>query len=135
MKPSRLALTALLAVSVASAPGCGTVKRDKQNNALEAATSGYRKALRWGYYEVAYGYLHPSSRTPVPPHMKNISVTGYEVVQPPVRTGEDTATQVAHIEYIQDDVQRMRSISDRQQWRWDPDAGTWWLHSGIPDFR
>ena len=130
-----IALT--LAVLVATlAGGCATYREDRKQDALEAATNAYAAALRWGYYETAIGYLHPDKRkvVDVPKELPNIRVTRYDVVQPPIPSGEDIAVQVVQIDYLHQDVQRMKSLSDRQEWRYDPAIKTWWLNSGLPVF-
>jgi hypothetical protein len=134
MKPKPLAISLCLTAALALA-ACGTVKKEKKTNALEAATNGYGESVRWGYYETAYGYVHPDKRRPVPEGIGNVQVTGYDVVQPPVLKDASTAEQVARIEYVHRDVQRVRSLSDRQLWRYDEASNTWWLHSGVPEFR
>jgi hypothetical protein len=126
------ALTLLL---ILSAAGCGNVKEDKMAELLEVATSGYRQAIRWGYYPAAAGFLHPDERQNVDlDKLANVRVTGYEVVQPPVIGAEKTAVQVVQIDYVLNDEQVLKSIGDRQQWRYDEAQKTWWLHSGLPAF-
>jgi hypothetical protein len=115
--------------------GCGSMEREKKANALEAAVTRYGAAIRWGYDDVAYGFVHPDKRTAKHAGPDNIRVTGYEVVQPPRQTDEKNAEQVVIIDYLHEDVQRVRSLTDRQQWRYEPATGTWWLYSGIPRFK
>lgn len=127
----------LLALSVLSVSGCGTVKKDKQVNALQSATSGYGKALRWGYFENALGYLHPDQRKPgeEPKIIEGLRLTGYDVVSPPAIIGEGKATQVVQWEYLYEDRQVVKDVIDRQTWSWDPELKSWWLTSGMPDFK
>ena len=125
---------ALLAALLLGA--CGTIEKDRQSLGLQAATAGYQSALRWGYYEIAIGYLHPDLRKDktVPPALKGIRVTGYDVVQPPLIQEKDTATQIVDIEYLHEDRQVVKRLSDRQTWTWDDKLGSWWLKSGLPKF-
>jgi hypothetical protein len=117
------------------AAGCGTIKKDKRTLGLEAATNAYGKAIRWGYYETAYGYVHPNLRQPVPKAIENVQVTSYEVVQPPVLADDDKAQQMVQIEYVLRDTQVLHKLSDRQDWRFDEETETWWLNSPVPAFR
>lgn len=117
--------------------GCATVEKDKRAVALQAATNGYQSAIRWGYYETAFGYLHPDLRKdkPVPESLKDLRLTGYDVVQPPTMQDEDTAIQVVNIDYLYEDRQVVKRVSDRQVWKWDDELDSWWLKSGLPAFQ
>ncbi len=115
--------------------GCGKVKKKKKENALEATLTAYGTALRWAYYDVAWGYIQPDKREVRPERLDNIRVTGYDVVQPPLRTAEDKATQVVKIEYLFRDRQSIRTMTDRQEWRFDSKMDAWWLYSPFPDFK
>lgn len=117
--------------------GCATVEKDKRAVALQAATNGYQSAIRWGYYETAFGYLHPDLRKdkPVPESLKDLRLTGYDVVQPPTMQDEDTAIQVVNIDYLYEDRQVVKRVSDRQVWKWDDELDSWWLKSGMPAFQ
>jgi hypothetical protein len=125
-------LTSLAVATLIAA--CGTIERDKKNNALEAALNRYGEALRWGYYDTARGFLHPDKREAVPGELENIQVTAYQVVQAPLQSDDQTAAQVVRIDYLHEDVQRIHTLTDRQQWRYEPATKTWWLYSGLPGF-
>ena len=138
--PVARALVALGILLVAS--GCASYREDRREDALEAATTAYGAALRWGYYETAVGYLHPEKRkiAEVPKDLPNIRLTGYEVVQPPIPLGDDEhgvsdQVQVVRIDYLHDDTQSVNTLMDRQVWRYEPEAKTWWLYSGLPAFK
>lgn len=130
-------LTMPLLLGVLLISGCATVEKDKRALALQAATNGYQSAIRWGYYETAFGYLHPDLRKgqSVPEGLKDLRLTGYDVVQPPTMQDEDTATQVVNIEYLYEDRQVVKQIADRQTWAWDDTLNSWWLKSGLPAFQ
>lgn len=116
--------------------GCGKVEKRKKSNALEAAVTAHGSALRWAYYDTAWGYLHPDKRgTTMPDGLDNVRVTGYDIIQPPLRSSEDKASQVVRIEYLFRDHQSIHTLTDRQDWRFDPETETWWLHSDFPDFK
>jgi len=119
--------------------GCGTIAKDKRALSLQAATAAYQSALRWGYFETAYGYLHPDQRKgnskDLPPIFKDLRVAGYDVVQPPLMQNPGEATQVVTIDYLYEDRQVVKAITDRQTWTYDPKLSSWWLSSGLPKFR
>lgn len=123
-------------LAVATGIGCAAVEKDRRAVGLQAATSGYQSALRWGYFETAFGYVHPDQRKNkgIPDVFNQLRVTGYDVAQPPVILEDDSANQVVVIDYLYEDTQIVKRLTDRQHWRWDDQIGTWWLHSGIPAF-
>lgn len=127
-------LCAILAALLLS--GCGAVEKDKRAIGLQAATNGYQSALRWGYYETAYGFVHPDLRKgkPLDAVFDRLRLTGYDIAQPLTMPDKDSATQTVVIEYLYEDRQVVRQLSDRQLWRWDEKLGSWWLHSGLPKF-
>jgi len=131
-------LSALLvcALLVAAIGGCGAVKKDKRAVTLQTATNGYQSALRWGYYETAYGFVTPEIRdkTPTPPIKEGLHLTGYDVIRSPVMTDEKNAVQMVAIDYLYDDQQVVKRLMDRQLWRWDDKKQNWWLMTGLPKF-
>ncbi|HSO83113.1 MAG TPA: hypothetical protein VLR48_10935 [Thiocapsa sp.] len=130
-----LPILALILISLSSI-GCAVVEKDRRAVALQAATHGYQSALRWGYYETALGFLHPDQRKTgaLPEPFEELRVTGYDVTQPPVIQADESATQVVAIDYLFEDAQVVKQLTDRQVWRWDDVSNTWWLHSGLPRF-
>jgi len=116
--------------------GCAKLERDKKDMALEAAAAGYGSALRWGYFETASGYVHPDRRDAraLARWQDSLRITGYDVVQPAVVGSEDAASQVVRIDYLYEDRQVVHRLVDRQEWRYDPESGSWWLYSGLPRF-
>jgi len=131
----RSTLCATLTVIALLFCGCGSIAESRKADALDAALSSYRTAIRWGHYELAYGLVAPDHRKGVPANIKDVEVTSYEAVQPPVIRTTDTATEIVHIEYVLRDTQRVQSLTDRQLWRYDPKDNKWWLESGLPDFK
>lgn len=128
-------LLALLVLLLSGLDGCGRVKEDRKANALDAATRTYAEAIRWGYFPAAAGFLSPEVRGDVDfDALQNIRVTGYEVIQPPVIDSDDAAVQLVQIDYVLNDRQVLRSLTDRQVWRWDEAGASWWLHTSLPAF-
>ncbi len=117
--------------------GCSAVEKDKRAVSLQAATNGYQSALRWGYYETAYNFLHPDLRKDKPPEdlFSGLRVTGYDVVQPLMMQDRENAIQVVVIDYLHEDRQVVKRLTDRQLWRWDDKLKSWQLQSGLPKFK
>lgn len=137
MKPQPLArLGIVLALCGLLGGGCIFID-DKRALALYAATAAYESAIRWGYFETAFGYLDPDLRKgkQLPPLYKDLRLTGYDVVQPPMEQEKGKATQIVAIDYLHEDRQVMMSLTDRQVWRYDKTLKNWWLVSGLPPFK
>jgi hypothetical protein len=130
-RPAVLLTGPLLALLCA----CTSLQDDKRADALLASTNNYREALRWGYWDTAMDYLHADARKDVDTQaLKNVRVTGLEVVRPANITPENTALRVVRIEYVLEDEQRVKELTDKQDWRWDDATRAWRLHSGLPAF-
>ncbi len=65
----------------------------------------------------------------------NIRVTGYEIRQPPLPVDEAKVLQVVEIDYVLEDSQRLRKLSEQQEWRHDPESKQWQVFSPFPEFR
>lgn len=129
-------LLLLLLAGVLLASGCASVKDDRRETALKAATYRYHTAIRWGYFEDALALQHPEQRDEsVLEHYAGIRVTAYEIVQPLSEVDPDTRLQVARIDYVREDTQMVRQLIDRQRWGWDPQTRIWWLLSELPPLR
>ena len=129
----------LLLVFALLSSGCAHVRKEKKTQGLTAATYAYGNALRWGYYDTAWNYLDPVIRSRLPPdqlQLKAIRLTGYEVVQPPLLVAEDQdqAEQWVQIDYVRQDTQVVRSLTDHQVWRYDEVGSGWRLTSDPPRF-
>jgi hypothetical protein len=125
----------VLCLALVALSGCQRVKEERKHRLLEHATSSYRQAIRWGYYEAALQSIAPDQRPKQPAAaLANIRVTGYEVIQAPVILDEEQAEQLVRIEYVLRDRQRVESLADRQTWQYDQATSRWWLNSGLPAF-
>lgn len=131
------AARAAIALAILALTACSPIKKDKMAITLQNATNGYQSALRWGYFENAYGYVDPDKRKgkAMPSDLEGIRLTGYDVVQSPVMEKDaNMALQIVKIEYLHEDRQVVKSLTDRQVWRYDPEEKRWWLESGLPSF-
>ena len=127
------ALPLLFALSVLA--GCGTYSETKKADLLDATVSAYGVSLRWGHYESAFSVRDPEQAETPLPDTKNLRLTAYEVLSPPVMLDEVTAVQMVKIEYVLEDEQRVHRLTEQQRWRYDPEQKAWWLASPLPQFR
>jgi hypothetical protein len=108
----------------------------KRAEALENVLRRYEASIRWTSGQQMHNFLPPEyDRQTLKPISRNIRVTHYEVVQGPTMLGEDRAVQTAVIQYVFQDTQRLRELNDKQEWRYDDEAESWYLYSPIPEFK
>uniref|UniRef100_A0A0U1PBA7 Lipoprotein n=1 Tax=Mizugakiibacter sediminis TaxID=1475481 RepID=A0A0U1PBA7_9GAMM len=130
----RLAIAFVLAV-VLTLAGCATRREQDQ---LQKVLDSYAATLRWGDFEAAYAFVDPKQRKAHPltdldrARYRQVRVSDYDV-QSTVPQGEHEVRQVVRISLINHNTQSERSIIDAQVWRYDEQAGQWWLESGLPD--
>ncbi|MCU7882376.1 MAG: hypothetical protein KZQ66_15045 [Candidatus Thiodiazotropha sp. (ex Lucinoma aequizonata)] len=72
--------------------------------------------------------------TAVEPVRKDIKVTHYEVVQGPGMLGDMRAVQIAVIQYVFQDSQIVKEITNQQEWLYDKEKEMWYLNSSVSDF-
>lgn len=133
----RAALASLL-LPVLLLGGClGNFTQKDDEKSLQATLRAYEGTVRWGRLEDLYGFLDQemAKDTLVPRGLENIQVTGYEVLRPAAKVGEDQAEQTVRIEYVHVDEQVQRRITDRQLWKYYKEKNRWTRYNLIPAFR
>lgn len=129
--PSILLLCCLV---LASACASGAGKRDK----LQQAQYAYSAAIRWGDFEGAWTMVDPAYREAHPmsdaefERYKQIQVSHYR--DGAVEAGKNEAARVIEIGVINRHTMAERSLRYTEHWRYDPEAKTWWVTNGLPDF-
>lgn len=114
---------------------CSGITDDKRETSINSSLYNYQTAMRWGQWDVVFG-LRSKDAPPIPDlPFEDTQVTAYDILQPPVFIAQDHMVQVAQIQYIRSDEQRVRKVMDKQDWRYDADNSVWLLHSPFPDFR
>lgn len=107
--------------------------------ALEHAQYAWSGAIRWGDFAGARNLVDPEVRAENP--LSEMEMARYEQVQVSSyrSTGASTdldagrAMREVRIGVINRHTMAEREVGYREQWRWDEDAGTWWLTSDLPD--
>lgn len=116
--------------------GCATLHN--KNQSRDETIESYGATLRFGTFQSAWSFVDPAVRAehPLTPQQKalydTVRVAEYQT-SGPIATGTNTVTQTAQISLIVKSSQRVYSVVDQQQWRWDDKAKHWWLESGLPD--
>ncbi len=98
----------------------------------------YAGAIRWGDINGALTFVDPESLEKRPmtaaerARYDQVQFAGYDV-KSTAPVGDNDLLQIVEIRIVNKHTQVERVISDRQRWRWDDKANTWWLVSGLPD--
>lgn len=127
-------LAPLLALLLVTA--CGSM--GAQRNPRDQALYNYTSAVRWSDFDAALSFVDPETRRLNPmteleiERYKQVQVAGYEV-KAASEPGEGLYEQVVELRLVNRNTQVERVMTDRQRWRWDPEAKRWWLVSGLPD--
>lgn len=131
----RLRLPIVIAIA-ALMVGCAAHHR---SDSLTTTLNAYAAALRWGDFARALDFVDPVYRKahPLTPlqlaRYKQVRVAGYDEGDGPVPVSETEVRQTVKIGLINRHTQRERFVVDHQVWKWNAEAGHWWLETGLPD--
>ena len=84
-----------------------------------------------GFLDPQWLAAHPISQLDIE-RLRQVHVTGYQAGDVQL-IDELHAMQVVTMELVNNHTQQVRAVTDRQEWRYDPEAERWWLASGLPD--
>lgn len=118
--------------------GCASVKEMKQMDKFEQSSHAYELAIRWSDFEMASSFIKdqedPNLAAQIE-HLKQYQVTSYEVKRF-LPSAEKTQVLIfADVQYFKRDSLIVKNYSHRQLWHFDPDKKSWYLTSGLPDFK
>lgn len=127
----------LLIAALLGLAGCASVGTER--NKLDEAQYAWSAAIRWGDFDGAINLMDPKLRAKATPgavemeRYKQVQISAYRDVGASADLKGGTAVRDIHIGVINRHTQAERSVRYREQWRWDPEAKTWWIVSGMPD--
>ena len=132
----RFYLRALAALALALLAGCASSPK-ADAKLLEQTLRSYASVIRWGEIEQAIAFIdpavleeHPIDRLELE-RFKQVQVAGYRE-RAAEMAGEYEAVQIVQLDLVNRHTQEVRSVVDRQRWRYDPVEKRWWLMSGLP---
>jgi hypothetical protein len=131
--PFRWLLVALLGALLAA---CATGQ--PKMSELDKLQYAWSAAIRWGDFEGGWNLLDPEYRKAHPltdlelSRYKQIQVSGYHELGSQVLP--EHARREIEIGVINRNTMAERSMRYTEEWRYDPQAKTWWVTSGLPDF-
>ena len=118
--------------------GCASVKEMKQMDKFEQSSHAYELAIRWSDFEMASSFIKDQEDPKIAAqieHLKQYQVTSYEVKRF-LPSAEKTKVLIfADVQYFKRDSLIVKNYSHRQLWHFDPYKKSWYLTSGLPDFK
>ena len=135
---ARLVTSRLFAASLAVfLAGCAGLKAQDRLARLDSAAKAYAKALRWGHYDTARGFLQPR-HTPSGPadlqQLDEIRVTSYEILNQVTRKDSEEAVIQVQFSFYHASTGSVHTIVDEQLWWYDSERNTWRLDGQLPHF-
>ena len=133
----RLLLRCLLLCCLALLAGCPKTHASK-GTALDEVQYAYSAAIRWGDFEGAWNLVDPKVRAEKPltdidfSRYKQVQISSYRDVGASVLGNGDVVRDI-EIGVINRNTLAERTVRYRERWRYDPQARSWWLVSGLPD--
>ncbi len=118
--------------------GCQSLEERQRADSLQETLRSYEATIRWSSGQHAARFREPeqdTTLTQADSKPANIRITHYEVVQGPSMLGDKRAIQTAVIQYVLQDNQVVREITDQQVWLYDEAQQKWYLNSQVPEFR
>ncbi len=127
-----------LSICVLLLVGCAAFQEKWRMADFEDVSSAYEQAIRWGNYEVAEGFTKVEEADQKGSNLdkfKKIRVTSYELLNTSTSEDKLRVRQSVKINYYDTDHLIERSIIDKQVWGYDETEESWYLQSGLPDFK
>jgi hypothetical protein len=106
---------------------------------LEQAQYAWSGLIRWGDFEGAVNMIDPQVReklefTPLQmERYRQVQISSYRDAGASADLEAGTAVRDIEIGVINRHTMAERTVRYRETWRWDAEAGTWWLAGPLPD--
>ena len=133
----RLFAAAVLAFATLALVGCASQGREA--NALDREQYAWSGAIRWGNVDVAVAMLDPKTRAEASPtaieleRYKQVQISAYRELGASRDVAAGTAVRDVEIGVVNRHTLAERTVRYREVWRWDAEAGTWYITSGLPN--
>ena len=133
----RLRAAAVLAFVALALSACASQGREA--NALDREQYAWSGAIRWGDVDVAVAMLDPKTRAEAPPsaieleRYKQVQISAYRELGASRDVAAGTAVRDIEIGVVNRHTLAERTVRYREVWRWDAEAKTWYITSGLPN--
>jgi len=120
--------------------GCSAVELVKEKTRMDRfadRTRSYSQAIRWGQWYVAKSFVKDPEVADLTDVgvLKKFQVISYDLLDADVSDDKTEAMQAIGIKYYHAERLKEKSLVDRQEWKYDEEDKTWYLKTGLPDFK
>ena len=117
--------------------GCATISGQASVEKFDKISKAYEKALLRSQFVVAYQFLDPATVKEEIDFKKyeNIKVVDYAVSGLTLSGDKIKILQTVEIQYYWLDSYVLKSIQDKQRWRYSKEDKNWLLQTGLPVFK
>ncbi len=117
--------------------GCANMGIQERATLLGEETRAYRKAMRWGAYDLAHQLVRRRDGS-APAFdaraLEGIRITSFEITNREMTADSGEAIVSAEISYYHVESGRVKTIKDRQTWWYDETTKHWYIDGSLPDF-
>jgi hypothetical protein len=128
----------VLSLCVLLIVGCTSLQGKSRLAQFEDISSVYGHSIRWGDYDVAKSFRKKQETDYEAwniDKLNKIRVTSYELLNRNSSEDRLRVHQAVKIRYFSADQMIEKTLIDRQLWEYDDTERSWYLQSGLPDFR
>ena len=116
--------------------GCATLNEQKKAKTFDETMFIYEKAVRWSDFYAARQFQRLPIGTANPQiDPAQLKVTAYRQVNARRLAGDEEVAITVQIDYYRNDTMRVHTLTDEQVWRYDDEAGAWYITTPLPAFR
>ena len=116
--------------------GCATISEQSRMTRFEKISERYKELVLLSEFEAAYMFGDTENMTEDInlDALKNIKVTDYALKSYDISNDRLEINQSIEMEYHWLDIYKVRTILDKQIWKYDEEKETWVLQTGLPRF-
>jgi hypothetical protein len=127
----------LVVMAVFFAAGCTTIKEKVRLADFEEVSKAYEHVMLDSDFESAYGFTNPDvvrSETDFTAH-EDIKIVEYQVKKEQPSRDKTEVNQSVKIKYYRNASPKVRTMRYEQLWKYDDVKKTWFLQTGLPEFK
>lgn len=126
----------LLILAVCMLLGCASYSTNKRMERFRDTTRAYDHELMRANYMVAESYLEGADEDDYQPYKpnENVKIVNMKTARMVVSDEGMKVSRYVNIQYFYKDRNILKSLPQKQKWRYDEDEKRWVLTSGLPVF-